>query len=144
LTKYSNRSSNEISVYSGPVAKPDLIKDQMKKVRAAFPSLPKEFYAILFERVVTVEMTADRLIDSVNNVIDTCHYPTPTIADFISYDVKLKLLTYYEVSKMAQEWGKSVWEKYRPVNIPGKDKGLWARTVDINNYNLKILTKKKE
>lgn len=118
------------------MAETDLIKEQMKKVRAAFPSLPKEFYLVLHDRVVSKEMTAQQLIDSVNRVIDTCHYPTPTIADFVSHDIKIKLYTYYEMIKMVEEWGGEIWNDYTPVTMPGSKRKLWAAKKQAEKYNL--------
>jgi len=39
----------------------------------------------------------ERLIDSVNHVIKTCIYPTPTMANFLTFDKRVKLYTYNEV-----------------------------------------------
>ena len=39
-------------------------------------------------------------MDAVNNVIDTCEYPTPVIGKFLSYDKKKQLFTYAQFAEM--------------------------------------------
>ena len=56
------------------------------KIKNAFPTLPVEFYDILCERLKANGFTDERLTNAVNGVIDTCKYPTPTVAHFMSYD----------------------------------------------------------
>lgn len=56
------------------------------KIKNAFPTLPVEFYDILFERLRAKGFSDEKLDDAVNRVIDTCKYPTPTVAHFMSYD----------------------------------------------------------
>lgn len=58
----------------------------MIKVSQAFPTLPEPFYDLLCERIKEHGFTDERLKKSVNYVIDHCIYPTPTIAQFISFD----------------------------------------------------------
>ena len=57
----------------------------VEKIRQAFPNLTKDFYDILCERLKAHNFTDEELSDAVNHVIDTCKYPTPTIAEFISF-----------------------------------------------------------
>ena len=58
----------------------------MAKIKNAFPNLPVEFYDVLCERLKEKGFDDERIIKTVNGVIDTCKYPTPTIAHFITYD----------------------------------------------------------
>lgn len=57
----------------------------MQKIKKSFPSLEAEFYDILCDRLKENEVTDNELTEAVNHVIDTCIYPTPTIAQFITY-----------------------------------------------------------
>ena len=66
----------------------------------AFPSLDKCFYDILTDRVIEKGMTDKQIMDAVNNVIDTCEYPTPVIGKFLSYDKKKQLFTYNQFAEM--------------------------------------------
>lgn len=48
-------------------------------------------------RVKEKGLTDQQIMDSVNNVIDTCEYPTPVIGKFLSFDKKMRLYTYNEI-----------------------------------------------
>lgn len=62
------------------------LAENMIKIQHAFPTLPTEFYDILLERMKAKGFTDERLTNAVNFVVDTCKYPTPTIAHFIAFD----------------------------------------------------------
>jgi hypothetical protein len=53
------------------------------KIKKAFPNLTEDFYDLLCERLKAHNFTDKQLEDSVNNVIDTCLYPIPTVGNFI-------------------------------------------------------------
>jgi hypothetical protein len=54
-------------------------------VHKIYPSLSEGFYDILCERLKAHGFSDRELTKAVNHVIDTCKYPQPTIAEFISY-----------------------------------------------------------
>jgi hypothetical protein len=58
----------------------------MEKIRNAFPSLPAGFYDVLCDRIKTKKFNDARLCNAVDGVIDTCAFPTPTVANFIIFD----------------------------------------------------------
>ena len=51
------------------------------------------------------QFSDQRMIDSIGYVIDNCLYPTPTIANLISYDRRVKLYTYQEVCEYVDRGG---------------------------------------
>lgn len=59
------------------------------KIKKAFPTLPVGFYDVFCDRLKHYQFTDDRLLKSVNYVIDNCLYPTPTIANFIIADKEI-------------------------------------------------------
>lgn len=67
------------------------------KVKAAFPALAPDFYKVLIERLQEKGFSDERLTDAVNNVIDNCQYPTPTLANFLSFDRRVKVLDYNQL-----------------------------------------------
>jgi hypothetical protein len=91
-----------ISKYEGKVDR-ETISRCSAKIKASFPALPLEFYEIFADRVIDKGFSNEQLIDSVNNVIDNCIYPSPTTAQFISYDQKIRLYTYQDMLKLAHE-----------------------------------------
>jgi hypothetical protein len=76
-----------------------------KKLATAFPALPTGFFAIMIERMRANQFSDQRMIDSIGYVIDNCLYPTPTIANLISYDRRVKLYTYQEVCEYVDRGG---------------------------------------
>jgi len=63
-----------------------VLTKNLAKIKNAFPTLPVEFYDVLCERLKEKDFDDERMTKTVNGVIDTCKYPTPTIAHFITYD----------------------------------------------------------
>lgn len=106
-----------ISKYSGELTAQALSRS-VAKIKASFPQLPPEFYSILIDRVKAVGFCDERLIDSVNYVIDNCIYPTPTIANFLSFDKKKRLYSYKEVADLIDKGDKM--ENFEIVEIECK------------------------
>lgn len=131
LTRYEN----EISIYKGTITTPCVIKN-IARIKAAFPMLPKEFYKTFSERIIDNDFNDDRLRDAVNHVIDTCVYPTPTIAQFISFDRKFKVFSYEEMLKKIDEFGSGVWDSYKSIQFPDRKNKVWVHVDDIKKYKL--------
>lgn len=104
----------------------------------AFPELPNEFYDILSERIVDAGFSDERLIDGINNVIDTCMYPRPTIAQFISWDKKVPMFTYDQMLKKSDEAGIGIkfWDYYKSFMLKEKAVRVWIHVNDVKQYNI--------
>ena len=126
-------------MYRGELTGKALI-EQISRLKKAFPSLPINFYDVLIERVKTNKFIDERLKDAVDNLIDTCIYPVPTIANLISYDKKIQLYEYEEVRDMASEHGKYIWDCYKLVDVDQKY-NYYAHIDDIRRYKLTIVKK---
>jgi hypothetical protein len=125
-------SQNEISIYQGELTPIHVLKE-IARTKISFPSLPDSFFDILRDRIEDNNFTDQRLTDAVNNVIDNCVYPIPTIANFITFDRRIKLYTYSQYCKLADEGdGKN----YLPVKVGNNTKPVWAHINDINEYKL--------
>lgn len=107
-----------LSHYSGPLTTPVLV-EQVARIKATFPALPAQFYAIFANRVKEISFGNTRLIDAVNHVIDNCVYPSPTIAQFLSFDKKIRLFTYPEMLDKVNKNGALVWQLHEKRNING-------------------------
>lgn len=108
----------------------------MVKIQKVFPALSKEFYDIFQERLKDKGFTDNKLNDAVNHVIDTCIYPTPTIAQFLSYDKNIKLYSYEQMLKLNNEYAGQAFKYFRPVQIGTLEKPMYASKTDIETYNL--------
>jgi len=113
------------------------------KVKKAFPELPSDFFEIFQEMIKLEGFTDERLLDAVDNVIKTCVYPKPTIAQFLSWDMKIKVLTYEDMLKKTNEFGGDInagrifQSQYKPIQFPDREKPVWVHVDDIKKYNLK-------
>lgn len=85
-----------ISTYSGTL-EPKTVASEAAKLKKAFPALSGDFFGVLYERLEANQFCDERLIDAINHVIDNCPYPTPTIAQILTYDKRTKLFTYEEM-----------------------------------------------
>ena len=131
-----NNNHFELSAYTDQLT-PENLVNNITKIKKAFPVLSKEFYDILMERLKDKGFTDQRLKDAVNNVIDNCIYPTPTIAQFLTYDKNIKLYSYAQMVKLNDDYGGEAFKFFRPIDI-GKDKPMYASINDIKEYNLKL------
>ena len=99
LTKNSVIKSEDgfyISLYSDELTKECVVKGGII-IKASFPNLSNEFISILSDRFMDKGFTDNRLNDCIKHVIDTCQYPTPTMAQFLSFDKRKKLYTYNDI-----------------------------------------------
>lgn len=132
---------NEISLYTGPLTA-EVVLREIVRAKAAFPSLPTVFFDVLRDRINANSFTNERFKDAVNYVIDNCRYPTPTIADFVSYDKRIKFSTYDEMLKKASDLGPEIWRSYKPVILPGREKAVWMHVDDMKEAGLEEYTPK--
>jgi len=124
-------NENQISIYRGTLDKV-IIVENLGRIKAAFPSLPPEFFKIFGERIKDKGFTNERLKEAVNNVIDNCQYPTPTLANFLSFDKRIKVYSYNEYCNAitSHEAGPNDFSK---IHI--NEKLYWVKTADkeLNN-----------
>jgi len=128
-------SQTEMSIYSGTL-NTDCVISNVVKIKKAFPALPIGFYEVFDDRLREHGFNDDRLRDAVNHVIDTCPYPNPTIANFISFDKMFKIYTYDEMLKRADE---GTGASLKALKFPDRDYPVWAHVDDIKKYCLKSL-----
>jgi hypothetical protein len=107
-----------MSIYEGELTQAEMAKC-MARLKIAFPSLPKEFYRLLGNRMKEKGFTDDKMRDAINYVIDNCKYPIPTISEILSYDRVAKLYSYNEVSNMVMR-GQASFDDFEKREIGGK------------------------
>lgn len=104
----------------------------VKNIKSAFPDLPSDFYSILIDRIREKNFSDLRFKKAVEYVIDHCPYPKPTIANFVSYDQKIELLTYDQVIKKVMEVGAIVWDTIDKIRID--DGTFWIKKQDLKYF----------
>jgi hypothetical protein len=125
--------TNEISLYQGELTAQCLVSC-ISDIKKAFPSLPVGFYDILTDRLADNGFSNDRLTDAVRNVIDTCIYPTPTIAQFISFDKRVKTYTYLQYCDIVEKGGDG--KNYKAIKLKGRPVPVWIHINDVEQYNI--------
>jgi len=110
---------NEISVFTGETATSEETKSEIRKLAAAFPDITNDFIILLAERITENKFTKERVRQAVNHVIDTNPYKRPSIADIISFDKKIKLLTWEQVAEKCSP-GNSAFDNHVRIMIEGQ------------------------
>lgn len=124
MQKLSQRSVIEkdgkayVSLYSGGLTQGEFARC-MARLKVAFPSLPKDFYMLLGERMKEKWFSDDKMKDAINYVIDNCRYPIPSIAEFLSYDKVVKIYTYQEAAELVTK-GKASFDQFDKKEIDGQ------------------------
>lgn len=107
----------------------DIIAAQVR-IKKAFPALAAGFYDTLDDRIRANGFTIQRLKDAVDYVIDNCHYPQPSIADFVGYDKLIECRNWRDMTREEQ------WDTFLPVKLPDRPKVVWIHANDIAQYKL--------
>ena len=121
-----------ISLYTGEL-QPKTVAENVAKIKAAFPALKPEYFSLFIDRLKDKGFSDQRLIDSVNNVIDNCQYPTPTLANFLSFDRRAKIYNYQEMCNVVSSNHLKP-DYFSKIRINGKL--FWVKTSDKDLYQL--------
>jgi len=107
------------------------------KLKKAFPQLGAGFIDVFNDRIKANGYTDERLNDALAHVIDNCIYPTPTIAQFISYDRKMTLYNHSDMLKLNDTLNGKAFESHKAVLIGENTFPVWAHVNDIEKYKLR-------
>ena len=132
LVTRDSEGNKTLSLYIGELKQETVVKS-LAKIKAAFPALPPEFYAVFLERMKDKGFSDERLIAAVNNVIDTCPYPTPALANFLSFDKRDKVLSYDDVCNIVCR-NEARFESFCRITI--NEKPFYIRNADKELYNI--------
>ena len=128
----NENGEHSISLYTGEL-QPKIVAESVAKIKAAFPSLKPEYFSLFIDRLKERGFSDHRLIDSVNNVIDNCQYSTPTLANFLSFDKRVKIYNYHEMCNVVSN-NRLEPNYFSKIRINGKL--FWIKTSDKDLYQL--------
>lgn len=110
------------------------ISDATAEIVKAFPGWSNEQTDILKDRFAENSFTDERMLDSVNHVIDTFVYGSiPNIAHFIQFDKKVKIYSWNELEKLHND-GNANRDDYGMLMIDGKVR--YAKNSEIDRYKI--------
>jgi len=122
----------EISIYTDKLTTAGIVSN-VARIKQAFSQLELGWYDVLTDMLRKCNFTDKRLSDSVDHVIKTCVYPHPTIAQFLSFDKKVKVNSYNDMIRLVDEFGRSVWDEYNTIDLPNGKKGWIKNNKDFLN-----------
>ena len=135
------QDSNEISIYKGELTKLALGEAAIKIMRI-FPKFPKSMMEEIKEAFVDNKFTDERMFDAIKYVRDTYEGwdKLPNIANFTSFDRKVKVYTYYELLELykdvSPEIRKESLNSYALIDV-GLEKPKYAKKEEIEKFKLK-------
>ncbi len=97
--------NNRVSIYGGGKVSGEALAQGCIRIRAAFPKLPDEWYSILDEMLDVENFTDKRFKDAIYNLIKTCKFPQPGIAEIIGYDNSFKVYSYNDTLEFCNKSG---------------------------------------
>ena len=130
----NDNGERSLSIYTKNELTPEVVMQSIAKIKAAFPSLSTDFYNLFMDRVKEKGFSNKRLIDSVNNVIDNCQYPTPTLANFLQFDKRIKAISYDDLCTLAMR-NEAKFENYHRYSING-GKPFYIKKSDKDFFGL--------
>ena len=133
----------EVSVFQGGISKKH-IWAQLNRLKEIFPDLDEYFLKELKEAFINNGFTDERIEQSVNHVINTCHYKKPYIALFIDFDIRFKVYSFEQFREMIYKNGRTLYGKYSLVKLPNKEKGYYVKNEDIERYGLQLFSDYKD
>ena len=107
--------TNKLSLYKNDKVTPEVLAQCFITLKKAFPKLTKGWYDILEEMLIDESFSNERLIDATKNLVRTCQYPEPTIANMLSFNKEVKIFTYSEVCEH------NIWAYVDSIDIGIKD-----------------------
>ena len=128
----SSDGETSLSVYQGNLSDEVILKQSVRVIQA-FPNLTDEFIDLLLERVKEKGFSNERLIKAINHVIDTCPYNSPSLANFLNFDTRIKLLSYSEVCCLVNK-NEISFNELSHLRINGKL--FYVRNTDKELYQL--------
>lgn len=153
------QKNSELSLYTDDKLDQMTFAHGMKRIKQAFPKLPADWYDLLKERCKEKNFTKQQFYDAVNNLVDTCVYPEPTIAQILNWNQTVESFTYQEILDFTKTFSprerNNYWNQFIAVDIEGKMRyvkkehqtklklKLWENKVDAKSVKKEEIKKTK-
>ena len=130
-----NSGRAELSVFDSTPASFQQIGISVAKLTVAFPQMDDDFFDLLTERISKRGLSAERLDYAINHIIDNYTYQRLTIADIMSIDSRVEVLSYSEMIAECNKRGCTT-NEFSPIRIGDQDKPFWVSKADKVKYKL--------
>lgn len=141
--------NDEISIYQGGALTEKKVIEKTGEILVAFPKIEPQMISLLRKRFKANGFNDQRMNDAIDHVID--HYTgfdkLPAIADFISYDRKIKhysyedLMSKYKDSYYPGATSDPINDDYIRIKVQGHSKPRFVLKDDQVKYNLELFKK---
>ena len=125
--------SQEVSLYKPGEVSAEAFAHGARRIKDAFPKLPANWYSVLEEMIDEERFDDLKFKDAVINLIKTCPYPEPTIANILGYDKKVRIYSYQELL-----------EKHNKDHYPGTKFSMDQVYQSINLDGMCMYVKKQD
>jgi hypothetical protein len=99
---------------------------------AAFPQTVTKPWLMELARVANKErIPADRIRDAVDWLIQNHRFPTLTIADVLSYDIRVKVYSYHDVLRREGCFNETTAQTYQPYSRYNGNKCLFVNMAEV-------------
>lgn len=105
------------------------------KLSTAFPQMSDDFFNLLAERIVKRGLSKERLQYAIDHVLDNYTYQRMTIADIMSIDKTVQIMSYGEMTTEARRNGRTT-DDYAPLYIGDEPKPFWVHKADKVRFNI--------
>lgn len=94
-----------------------------------------DFFNLLAERIAKRGLSSDRLEYAIDHIIDNFSYKHLTIADIMSIDRKVEVMSYNEMVAECSRRGCTT-NEFAPIHIGDEPKPFWVHRSDKVKFNL--------
>ncbi|GAB6393734.1 MAG: hypothetical protein MdMp024_0046 [Bacteroidales bacterium] len=124
-----------LSLYDDAPCTPDDVAVAIRTLSICF-NMQAQFWAILTERIIANAFTKRRLQSAVDYVLDNFKYKDLSVANIITFDKSVKLLTPLEIAAIRRQHGDAAAEDYERVRIGDRVFYVSKREVELQKHNL--------
>lgn len=135
VQELNNSGRCQLSVFNGSPAPAEDIVVATMKLSTAFPQMSEDFFNLLAERIVKRGLSKERLNYAIDHVLDNYTYQRMTIADIISLDKKVDVMSYNEMLNDASK-RQATTNDYCPIHLGDEPKPFWIRKTDKTRFNI--------
>ena len=119
-TKYSNEEGDFLTIYNDIPLKISDWKEGIKQLRAAFPKIEDSWFDLLTTKMKEKKFTQKQFNDAIDNVISTCKYPTPQIANIINYQKGVRIISRERFLRETKDESKEFRSYFVGINVNGE------------------------